>query len=88
MLCICGRWDSWQTRTSMIRKILSCGNSEKWLDSSISKEIEIAANSTMNFRAKMLLKIAFVKWREYLKAEVSWDELVRIVNELSMFNGL
>ena len=42
----------------------------------------------MNFRAKMLLKIAFVKWREYLKAEVSWDGLVRIVNELSMFNGL
>ena len=87
MLCLCGRWDSWQTRTSMIRKILSCSDPQQWLDSNMAKEIEIAANSKNSFKAAMLIKIAFVKWRDYL-FNVPWNELIRIVRALSMFNGL
>ena len=33
------------------------------------------------------IKIAFVKWRDHL-VDVPWKELKRIVNALSMFNGL
>ena len=71
----------------MIRKILSCSDPEQWLDSNMAKEIEIAANSKNSFKAAMLIKIAFVKWRDYL-FNVPWNELIRIVRALSMFNGL
>ena len=49
-----------------IRKILSCSDPEQWLDSNMAKEIEIAANSKSSFKASMLIKIAFVKWRDPL----------------------
>ena len=71
----------------MIRKILSCSDPQQWLDSNMAKEIEIAANSKSSFKASMLIKIAFVKWRDHL-VDVPWKELKRIVNALSMFNGL
>lgn len=93
MLCMSGHWESWESRTSMIRKIVTCVDIKKWLlNDKIAEDLKIAMNCSVtdDFRTRMTLKIGFVKWREYLmdKKKVSWSELVRIVEMLSQHFGV
>ena len=81
---VCADMGQLANKNEQIRKILSCNDPDQ-CGQQHGKEIEIAANNKSSFKASMLIKIAFVKWRDRC---VPWKELKRIVNALGMFNGL